>query len=146
MPTELIIEMVCRTMTPEVFTRDMPFSMPNEFCDRLAILIEGHVSVAQTEAALLVDQGPESRAENQRVSKNSLVDPSAGRICGPGLLINPGVVFGFQRGVLAVVPYDKQVEVGPVVQSYSPLAGFQPVIIRSFAQLTWLVAESHSAA
>ena len=118
MPTEMIIEMVCRTMAPEVFTRDMPFSMPNEFCDRLAILTEGHVSVANTETALLIDDGPASREAHLRMSKNP-DDPSMGRICGPGLLINPGVVFGFQRGILAVVPYDKQVEVGSVVHSFS---------------------------
>jgi hypothetical protein len=31
MPTAIIIKMVCRSMAPEVFTRDTPLSMPNKF-------------------------------------------------------------------------------------------------------------------
>ena len=32
------------------------------------------------------------------------------RLCGPGLLVNPGLMFGLRRGTLCVMPYDKTVE------------------------------------
>lgn len=110
LPMEIIIEMVCRSMSPELFTRDMPLAMPNEFVDRIAILIEGQVCVANSEASLLTDDGnPWTREAHVMISKEP-DDPNMGKLCGPGLLVNPGVAFGFQRGTLAVVPYDKQVE------------------------------------
>lgn len=110
LPAEIIVEKVCRSMTTETFTRDMPLAMPNEFVDRIAILMEGQVCVANSVHSLLIDDGhPSTRKAHELISKKP-DDPTMGRLCGPGLLVNPGVALGFQRGTLAVVPYDKQVE------------------------------------
>jgi CRP-like cAMP-binding protein len=78
--------------------------------DRIAIITEGQMSVASTEAALLIDDGnPRTREKHLQTSRYP-ADSTTGRICGPGFLVNPGVAFGFQRGTLAVVPYDRFIE------------------------------------
>ena len=135
LPNEAIIERVCIDMRPTVFTRDLSLAMagehtyvfyfpnPSTHClpiqrltlffynhsDCVAILTEGVCVVGANERGLFKDDGTkETRRYHREVSKQA--KPGEARLCGPGLLINPGLIFGCTRATLCVVPYSKTVE------------------------------------
>jgi hypothetical protein len=92
-----------------VFTRDLPLAIANDHCDRIAIVTEGTTCVAPSLEKLLKDDGEiETRAYHRELSRRA--KPGDARLCGPGLLVNPGLVCGYSRATLCVVPYDKTVE------------------------------------
>ena len=109
LPNEAIVEHVCQVMLPRVLTRDTPPSMADAIVDRVFIITEGQLCVARRESDLLVDDGePETREYHREFTETAKTGQP--RLCGPGLLVNPGLTFGFRRGTLCVVPYDKTVE------------------------------------
>ena len=73
----------------EVFTRDTRMAMPNEFVDRMAITMEGRVSVAAADEYTLRDDGT-AATRREHVEMSRYPRAGHGRLCGPGLLINPG--------------------------------------------------------
>ena len=108
-PNERVVERVCVEMRPVVFTRDLPLAIANTRCDRIAIVTEGTACVAPAIEKTLVDDGnPETRAYHRELTRRAR--PGDARLCGPGLLVNPGLACGHSRATLCVVPYDKTVE------------------------------------
>jgi hypothetical protein len=66
-------------------------------------------------------------------------DARQGRLRGPGLLVNPGLAFGFHRGIMCVVPYDKQVEAMLYnVADFQALLDCQPELLRNITD-TFLI-------
>lgn len=108
-PNERVVERVCLEMRPVVFTRDLPLAIANDHCDRIAIVTEGTTCVAPSFEKLLKDDGdPATRAYHRELTRRA--KPGDARLCGPGLLVNPGLACGHTRATLCVVPYDKTVE------------------------------------
>jgi hypothetical protein len=106
---ERVVERVCLEMRPVVFTRDLPLAIANGRCDRIAIVTEGTTCVAPAIEKVLKDDGNrETRAYHRELSRRAR--PGDARLCGPGLLVNPGLALGHARATLCVVPYDKTVE------------------------------------
>ena len=109
LPNEAIVEHVCQMMLPQVLTRDTPPSMADAIVDHVFIITEGLVCAARAESELLVDDGePLTREYHRDFTKTAKTGQP--RLCGPGLLVNPGLMFGLRRGTLCVMPYDKTVE------------------------------------
>lgn len=109
LPNEAIVEHVCQVMLPRVFTRDTPLSMADGIVGRVFIVTEGQVCVARAESELFADDGePDTREYHRKFTETAKTGQP--RLCGPGLLVNPGLTFGFHRGTMCVVPYDKTVE------------------------------------
>jgi hypothetical protein len=66
-------------------------------------------------------------------------DARQGRLRAPGLLVNPGLAFGFHRGIMCVVPYDRQVEAMVYnVADFQALLDCQPELLRNITD-TFLI-------
>ena len=109
LPSEAFIERVCLVMRSEIFTRDVWLAETNEYCERVCLVTEGQLCVSAREEDQLVDDG-EAETRRYHLELTDAAKLGQPRLCGPGLLVNPGLALGCQRATLCIKAYDRRVE------------------------------------